>query len=150
MQKRRKYLVLMAEDDIEDQMLMREAFERVGFAGSFRFVNDGDELLDYLNGRGQHAGAPRPDLVLVDINMPGRNGHEVVRQIKRTPALRAIPVVMMTTSGQEEDVIRSYNQGANSYIRKPSNFDHLTEIVEMLGEYWFHTVELPPAPLDER
>jgi CheY-like chemotaxis protein len=134
--------ILMADDDPEDQMLVRDAFTAADMGESLSVVNDGEELLEYLGRRGRYTGAKRPDLLLLDLNMPRKDGREVLSEIKADPDLRTIPVVVLTTSSAEEDILRSYN--LSSYIQKPVTFDKLVAIVKTLAEYWCHVVELPP------
>lgn len=139
--------ILMADDDPDDRQLTREAFEENHLANDLRFVEDGEELLDYLNQRGKYAAegaAPTPGLILLDLNMPRKDGREALREIKAHPRLRAIRVVVMTTSKAEEDVLRSYDLSAASYITKPVTFERLVEVVRTLGKYWLEIVELPP------
>lgn len=135
--------LLMAEDDREDQMLVRMAFEQSHLANKLTIVNDGEELMDYLRGRGPYAGSPRPDLLLLDLNMPRKDGREALAEIKRDPALHTLPVIVLTTSSADEDIVRSYDLGVNSYIQKPVTFDKLVEVVTALGHYWFEIVSLP-------
>jgi CheY-like chemotaxis protein len=136
--------IVMADDDEDDCLNMRDAFARNRVAVDLRVVKDGAELLDYLHQRGEHLEAPRPRLILLDLNMPRKNGRETLAEIKADPALRTIPVVVLTTSKSEEDVLRSYDLGANSYVSKPVTFDSLVRMIGELGNYWFHLVELPP------
>lgn len=139
--------ILMADDDPDDRQLTREAFEENHLANDLRFVEDGEELLDYLHQRGKYAAegaAPTPGLILLDLNMPRKDGREALREIKAHPRLRAIRVVVMTTSKAEEDVLKSYDLSAASYITKPVTFDRLVEVVRTLGKYWLEIVELPP------
>jgi CheY-like chemotaxis protein len=135
--------MLMAEDDAEDQLLMRKAFARSSMVSMLSIVNDGEELLDFLYRRGPHVGACRPDIILLDLNMPRMDGREALRRIKADPDLRTIPVIVLTTSSADDDVVRSYNLGVNSYIEKPVNFERLVEIVTELEKYWFDVVRLP-------
>jgi CheY-like chemotaxis protein len=138
--------ILMADDDIDDRMLTREALEESRVRNNLYFVEDGEELLDYLNRRGKFADveqAPRPGLILLDLNMPKKDGREALREIKADPDLRRIPVVIMTTSKAEEDIYRSYDLGANSFITKPVTFERLVELMRTLGQYWIEFVELP-------
>lgn len=135
----------MAEDDPEDQMLVRDAFRMAHPDAALRIVADGEELLDYLHQRGAYPDAIRPHLILLDLNMPRRDGREVLQSIKSHPHLHRIPVVVFTTSGDEADIARTYDLGVNSYIRKPVNFARLIDIVRTLRQYWFDTVALPPA-----
>ncbi len=136
--------LLMAEDDPEDQMLVRKAFERSHLTNALAVVGDGEELLDYLHHRGPYADAPRPDLILLDLNMPRMDGREALEVIKADPDLRSIPVVVLTTSSADEDIIRSYDLGVSSYIQKPVTFEKLVDVVTELGRYWFEIVKLPP------
>lgn len=139
-------VILMAEDDADDRLLVREAFEESRLVNELRFVEDGEELLDYLKGRGRFAGegsAPRPGLILLDLNMPRKDGREALREIKEDADLRRIPVVVMTTSKAEEDIFRSYDLGASSFITKPVTFERLVDLMKTLGQYWIEFVELP-------
>ncbi|HST63394.1 MAG TPA: response regulator [Longimicrobium sp.] len=141
--------ILMADDDPDDRLLARLALERQGMHGVLRTVNDGEELLDYLHRRGAYTDAatsPRPHLVLLDLNMPRMDGREALHQLKSDPALRQIPVVVLTTSRSEEEVFRSYDLGANSFVTKPVTFDELVAVLQRLELYWLRTVSLPPAP----
>jgi len=138
--------ILMADDDAEDRMLAREALEESRLANDFRYVENGEELLDYLRRRGQYADpavSPRPGLILLDLNMPRKDGFEALAEIKEDPNLRHIPVVILTTSRAEEDVYRGYDLGVNSFITKPVSFEGLVEAMKTLGRYWFEIVELP-------
>ena len=140
--------ILVAEDDDDDCLLLRDAFQENKAAQQLRFVKDGIDLLDYLRMRGNYAApgaAPRPSLILLDLNMPRKDGREALREIKADPALRLIPIVVLTTSRAEEDVHRSYELGVNSYICKPSTFDRLVEIARVVVRYWFQIVQRPPA-----
>jgi CheY-like chemotaxis protein len=137
--------ILMADDDADDRLLAEDAMRESRLGNSFRCVEDGQELMDYLTHSGNyaHGNAPRPGLILLDLNMPRKDGRQALEEIKRHPNLRRIPVVILTTSKTEEDVLRSYDLGANSFITKPVTFDRLVEIVRSLGNYWFKIVELP-------
>ena len=140
--------ILMADDDADDRMLAEDAMRENRLGNAFRCVEDGQELMDYLTRRGKYAtqDAPRPGLILLDLNMPRKDGRQALKEIKSDPDLRRIPVVILTTSKTEEDVLRSYDLGANSFITKPVTFDRLVDIVKSLGQYWFHIVELPNVP----
>lgn len=140
----RPIVLVMAEDDPEDQMLVRDAFKEARLANRLVMVSDGEELMDVLNRRSGYEDAPRPDMLLVDLNMPRKDGREAIAEIKADPGLRGIPIIVLTTSGSEEDIAFSYDRGVNSYIRKPVTFDKLVEMVQALGRYWFEIVELPP------
>lgn len=138
--------VLMAEDDADDRELTREAFDDARLANDLRFAVDGEDLMDYLLRRGPHANpetSPRPSLILLDLNMPRKDGREALREIKANPDLRQIPVVVLTTSDAEEDICSSYDLGVNSFIRKPVTFETLASIIRTLGVYWFQIVRLP-------
>lgn len=141
----RSIVILMADDDPEDVMLARDALAESRLANVMNTVQDGEELLDYLHQRGRYnaQNAPRPGLILLDLNMPRLDGREALARIKSDPSLRRIPVVVLTTSKAEEDVFRSYDLGANSYITKPVTFDSLVNVVRNLAEYWFGIVMLP-------
>jgi CheY-like chemotaxis protein len=137
--------ILMAEDDADDRMLAYEAMVENRLANSFHTVEDGQELMDFLTATGKYQGQdlPRPGLILLDLNMPRKDGRQALREIKSHPELRSIPVVVLTTSKTEEDILRSYDLGANSFITKPVTFERLVEIIRTLGSYWFQVVELP-------
>ena len=142
----RPITLLMADDDPEDRLLAREAFQEARLANDLRFVSDGEELMDYLFRRGDFTDtstSPRPGLILLDLNMPKKDGREALQEIKNDDSFRSIPVIVLTTSKAEEDVIRSYDIGANSYITKPVTFEKLVEIMRTIGRYWFEMVELP-------
>jgi CheY-like chemotaxis protein len=135
--------IVMADDDEDDRDAIRDAFERNRMANDFRTVNDGEELMSFLRGEGKYVDAPRPGLILLDLNMPKKDGREALSEIKRDPDLRSIPVIVLTTSSEEEDIFRSYDLGANSYITKPVTFDALVKVLGVLGEYWVQLVQLP-------
>jgi CheY-like chemotaxis protein len=146
MEQSRSTTILIADDDPDDRMLMREALQESQLPCDVRFVADGEELMEYLCRRGQYAepaSAPRPGLILLDLNMPRKDGREVLKEIDADPILRRIPIVVLTTSKSEEDIDHSYRLGANSYITKPVTFHALVEIARELGRYWFDTVALP-------
>jgi CheY-like chemotaxis protein len=136
----------MADDDPDDCLLAREALAESRLANDLHFVSDGEELMDYLYQRGKYSvpgSAPRPGLILLDLNMPKKDGREVLKELKADPHLRQIPVLVLTTSQAEEDILRSYYLGANSYITKPVTFSSLIEVMQTLSKYWFEIVELP-------
>lgn len=144
---RRPITILMADDDPDDRVLARDAFDEARLANDLRFVEDGEDLLDYLYRRGRWSApssSPRPGLILLDLNMPRKDGREALEEIKRDPSLRRIPVVVLTTSKAEEDILRTYDLGVNSFITKPVSFESMVETVKMLGRYWFEIVALPP------
>lgn len=137
--------ILMADDDADDRMLARDAMVESRLENHFEFVVDGQELMDYLRHEGKYrtTPAPRPGLILLDLNMPRKDGRQALLEIKSDPDLRTIPVVILTTSKTEEDIVRAYDLGANSFITKPVTFEGLVEIVRQLGKYWLSIVELP-------
>ena len=140
--------ILMADDDEDDRMLAKSAFEECRVANPLVFAEDGEELMDYLCRRGRYERLIRarlPGLILLDLNMPRKDGREAIREIKDDPGLCHIPIVVLTTSQAEEDILRSYRLGASSYIRKPVTFESLVEVVKALGQYWLQIVELPGA-----
>lgn len=142
----RNIVILMAEDDPDDRLLAAEAFEEARLRNDLRFVEDGEQLLAYLRREGAYQdpeSSPRPGLILLDLNMPRKDGREALEEIKSDPSLRRIPVVVLTTSRSEADLLRSYDLGANSYITKPVTFARLVDIVRDLGRYWIEIVELP-------
>ncbi|MBD0346048.1 MAG: response regulator [Coleofasciculus sp. Co-bin14] len=144
--------ILMADDDDDDCMLAREALAESRLANELHFVHDGEELMDYLYRRGKYAqksNSPRPGLILLDLNMPKKDGREALQDIKSDPNLRQIPIVVLTTSKTEEDIYRSYDLGANSFIVKPVTFDSLVEVIKTIGRYWFEIVELPLSELGD-
>lgn len=143
----RPIVILLADDDEEDRMLAADAMRESRVANDLRFVEDGEELLDYLYKRERYAApnaAPTPGLILLDLNMPRKDGREALREIKADPDLRRIPVVVLTTSKAEEDIYRTYDLGANSFITKPVSFDGLVAVMRDIGRYWIEIVELPP------
>ena len=143
--------ILVADDDADDRQLVREAFEEAKVLNDIRFVHDGVELLDYLHRRGAYAdpaASPRPGLILLDLNMPRMDGREALGRIKDDRNLRHIRVIIMTTSKAEQDIVRSYNLMASSYITKPVTFESLVDVVRTIGKYWLEIVELPPDESD--
>ena len=138
--------ILYADDDAEDRMLVKDAWAENRLANQLDFVEDGEELMDYLRRRGQYthlASEPLPGMILLDLNMPRKDGREALQEIKADPRLRSIPVVILTTSKAEEDILRAYDLGVNSFILKPVTFESLVEITRTLSKYWFEVVELP-------
>jgi two-component system response regulator len=137
--------ILIADDDPDDRMLMKEAFLENNVTNVLKFVENGVELLDFLHKRGKFSGEEtfRPGLILLDLNMPKMDGREALKRIKSDPDLKRIPVVVLSTSKAEEDIIRSYDLGVNSFISKPSKFSDLVKVARQIGSYWFRTVELP-------
>ncbi len=139
-------IFLMAENDPDDRLLVKEAFQESRVVNNLHFVEDGVELLDYLRQQGKYANPenfPTPDLILLDPNMPRKDGREALEEIKADPLLRHLPVVVLTTSKTEEDILRSYDIGAASFITKPVTFEALVEAVKGLGKYGVQIVRLP-------
>ena len=138
--------ILMADDDPDDRLLVEDAFAEIRLDNPLDFVADGVELMDYLHRRGAYthlAGTPLPGLILLDLNMPRKNGREALHEIKQDEMLRKIPIVVLTTSRAEEDLLASYNLGANSFIVKPVTFDKLVEVIRVVTDYWLCIVTLP-------
>lgn len=141
-------VILLAEDDPGDQKLTKKAFSDGMIDNELHIVEDGEEALDYLLRRGRYedpASSPRPDLFLLDLNMPKIDGRQVLEEMKNNPDCPNVPTVVLTTSKQEEDIIRTYDLGIKSYITKPVDFGSFVEAVQILGKYWFKLVVLPPA-----
>ncbi len=144
--KTKQITILLADDDEDDRLLAKDALLESRLANQLHMVRDGEELMDYLMRRGDYsdpAASPRPGVILLDLNMPRMDGREALREIKSDPALRSIPVVVLTTSKAEEDIYRTYDLGVNSFITKPVMFESLVEVMKTLGKYWFEIVELP-------
>lgn len=139
--------ILMADDDDDDFLLTKKALAESKLANTLVRVSDGEELLDYLKQRGKYEGVdePRPGMILLDLNMPRKDGREALKEIKADPELKDIPVVIFTTSKAEEDVYRSYQLGSNSFITKPVTFDKFVGVISALGLYWFKIVKLPQS-----
>lgn len=136
----------MADDDEDDRLLTQDALAESRVLNELHFVEDGVELLEYLERKGKFEdknSSPRPGLILLDLNMPRMDGREALEAIKANPNLKGIPVVILTTSKQEEDMVKGYNLGAASYITKPVTFDGLVDLMKTLGKYWVEFVELP-------
>jgi len=137
--------IVLADDDPDDRALVREALDETGLTVDLRTVGDGPELLQYLRREGRYIkeDAPKPDLILLDLNMPRMSGHEVLEELRADQRLRAIPVVVLTTSNRDDDVVRTYELGGNSFITKPSSFPGLVDVMRALDKYWFKISELP-------
>jgi CheY-like chemotaxis protein len=145
MPKNKSITILMAEDNPTDVMLTKEALAHAKVLNTLHVVEDGMEAMDFLHRRGKHTKAPRPDLILLDLNMPRKNGQEVLAEIKDDPKLKHIPVVILTTSKAEEDVVKAYGLYANCYVIKPVDFDVFAEVVRSIQQFWFNVVTLPPT-----
>jgi CheY-like chemotaxis protein len=145
--------ILLADDDEDDREMARDALQDSRLANDMRFAVDGQDLMDYLRREGSYAhpsvDAPRPGVILLDLNMPKKDGREALAEIKADPALRQIPIVVLTTSKDEEDVLRTYDLGVNSFITKPVTFGGLVEVLHTWTRYWFEIVDLPPDPRDD-
>ncbi len=146
MQKGSAITILMADDDPEDRLLTQDAFEENGLTNDLRFVEDGIELLDYLHQRGRYSDpttAPRPGLILLDLNMPRKDGRQALQELKADPELRRIPVVVLTTSQADEDIVETYDLGCSSFITKPVSFEGLVKVTKSISDYWFSIVRIP-------
>jgi CheY-like chemotaxis protein len=139
------FQVLLVEDDPGDELITREAFEENKVRNVLHVVHDGEEALDFLYRRGRYADAPRPGLILLDLNLPRFDGREVLARIKSDPGLMAIPVVVLTTSEAEEDILRSYQLHANAYVTKPVDFDRFLSVVRQIDDFFVSLVRLPPG-----
>jgi two-component system response regulator len=135
--------VLLVEDNPGDVRLTREAFKDSQIVNELFVVGDGVQALEYLRGENGYAHAPKPDLILLDLNLPKKDGREVLAEIKNDVRLGYIPVVVLTTSSAEQDVLRSYELAANCYVTKPIEFDQFVEVVRSIHNFWFSTVTLP-------
>ena len=139
--------IVVADDDADDRMMIKDAFEASKLANEVDFVEDGVLLLEYLHRQGKWShlsGEPYPGFILLDLNMPRKDGRTVLKEIRNDPILHRIPIVILTTSKAEEDIIKTYNLGVNSFICKPVSFEKLVEIVKTVGHYWIEIVQLPP------
>lgn len=138
--------LLLAEDDEDDYVLIKEAFRELGLTNDIYRVKNGEELIDFLLRKGVYQGAkplPRPLIVLLDLNMPKKDGREALKEIKDYPELRSIPVIILTTSKYDDDIVKTYALGVNSYIKKPVGFDQFVDLLKVFKQYWFDIVELP-------
>lgn len=135
--------ILLVEDDEGDVLITQEAFDYYKIRNALHVVSDGDKALQFVQRKGEFAQAPRPDLVLLDLNLPGRNGLEVLAELKADPDLRVIPVVILTTSQADEDIIRSYSLHANAYVSKPVEADSFMSAIWQIDHFFGATAELP-------
>lgn len=135
--------ILLVEDNPGDVLLTKEALTEAKVYNNLHVVGDGDAALDFLNKQGEYTDVPRPELVLLDLNLPGRDGREVLAEIKESSELKTIPVVVLTTSTNEEDILRSYEYHANCYITKPLDLDQFVKVVRSIEDFWFSIVTLP-------
>jgi len=139
--------ILVADDDADDRLMIEEAFEDSRLKNKLNFVEDGEQLLAYLRREGKYEDRdlyPHPGVILLDLNMPKMDGREALREMKADPALCRIPVIVLTTSEAEEDILRTYGLGVNSFITKPVTFEGLVKVVTVLCSYWIEIVALPP------
>lgn len=136
--------ILLVEDSPADVLITREAFAEFKILNTLYVVEDGVEAMAFLNQDGKYASVPRPDLILLDLNLPRKNGREVLAEVKGDPRLKNIPVVNLTTSHSERDVLEAYDQHANCYIVKPVGFENFVEAVKTIHQFWFSVVTLPP------
>jgi CheY-like chemotaxis protein len=136
--------VLLVEDDAGDVLMTREAFDAHKIANRLHVVDDGVKAIEFLRRDGEYANAPRPGLILLDLNLPRRSGREVLSDVKSDPDLCDIPVVILTTSSAEEDIVRSYKLHANAYVTKPVNFSRFVEVVRQIDQFFVTVVTLPP------
>ena len=139
----REIQVLLVEDDPGDVLMTREAFEDYKVHNQLHVVNDGEQAMAFLRNEGEYADLPRPDLVLLDLNLPRMDGREVLARIKNDERLRHIPVVVLTTSEAEEDVLRSYHLHANAYVTKPVDFERFIDVVRRIDDFFVSVVKLP-------
>ncbi len=135
--------ILLVEDSPADVLITREAFEEAKLLNTLHVVEDGVQALEFLRRQGSYADAPRPDLILLDLNLPRKNGREVLAEIKADPQLKSIPVVILTTSSLDEDVLNAYDLHANCYVIKPVGFDNFFKAVQSIQDFWFSVVTLP-------
>jgi CheY-like chemotaxis protein len=143
---KKNILILIADDDAEDRMLTKDALEENNLPSRLQFVEDGEQLMDYLHHKVQYADKtlyPMPALILLDLNMPKKDGREALKEIKADKELRRIPIVILTTSKAEEDILRTYDLGVNSFITKPVTFSALVDTMQTLSKYWLEIVRLP-------
>jgi CheY-like chemotaxis protein len=135
--------VLLVEDDPGDILMTREAFQHHKIQNKLHVVTDGEQALQFLHQTGEYAGVPRPGLILLDLNLPRRSGHEVLADLKEDPQLRVIPVVVLTTSQAEEDILRSYSLHANAYVSKPVDFERFMDVIRQIDSFFVTVVKLP-------
>lgn len=146
----RQITILIAEDDDLDYLLAQKAFEKSKLINELIRVHDGEDLMDYLLKKGKYENDPevkKPGIILLDLNMPKKDGREALEEIQNYPQLKRIPVVVLTTSKAQEDIIKSYDLGVNSYIRKPVSMNELVEVLSVFSKYWLQIVELPPETM---
>ena len=142
--------ILLVEDNPGDARLAKEALKDAKVSNSLHWVKDGVEAMQFLRQDGDHADAPRPDVILLDLNLPKKDGREVLEEIKSDPHLMRIPVVVLTVSSAEEDVLKSYNLHANCFISKPLDLDRFIEVVRSIEDFWLAIVRLPPNGMEKQ
>lgn len=137
--------ILIADDDADDRMFLEQAMRKNGYEHGIQFVEDGEELMEYLRQQGRYnkLNAPWPDMLILDLNMPRKNGFQALSEIKDDPTLRRLPVIVMTTSSADDDVVKTYSLGVNSFVTKPFNYNRLVEMIGTFKMYWMDTVRLP-------
>ncbi|MBI5642921.1 MAG: response regulator [Deltaproteobacteria bacterium] len=136
--------ILMVEDNPSDVRLTVEAFKDAKVYNNMSVAENGEEAMSFLRREGKYADSPRPDLILLDLNLPKKNGREVLAEIKQDPSLKRIPVVILTTSDDEQDILKAYDLHVNAYIRKPVDLEQFIKIVEAVEDFWLSVVKLPP------
>jgi len=136
--------ILLVEDSPADILLTREALEHNKLVNAIHVVEDGVQAMDFLYKRGKYASAPRPDLILLDLNLPRKNGREVLAEVKADPNLKTIPIVVLTTSNDDDDILKAYSLNANCYIVKPVGFENFVKVMQSIRHFWFGIVTLPP------
>jgi CheY-like chemotaxis protein len=136
--------ILLVEDNEGDVGLIEEVFEDAKIRNNLHVVEDGEDAILFLRGEGQFSGAPRPDIILLDLNLPKKDGREVLEEIKEDDDLKNIPIVVLTTSKAEEDILKSYNLHSNAYITKPVDFDQFIKVIKSIEDFWLEVVKLPP------
>lgn len=142
-QRKAPFNLLLVEDSPEDILLTEETLKDSNVDTDLNVVTNGDDALAYLRRQGPHAGADRPDLVLLDLNLPGKDGREVLAEVKADPELRRTPIIVLTTSASRNDLFESYDRHANAYLRKPLTIDRFAEIIDSIDHFWFREASLP-------
>lgn len=137
------YNILLVDDNPADRKLIAHLFKTWTVSYQLHFAQDGEEATDFLFQRGKFVGSPRPNIILLDLNMPNKDGRDVLKEVKSDPILRRIPIIILTTSSSDQDVCTAYDYQANSYIQKPRELDQFQSIVNLIEQYWLNTVELP-------
>jgi two-component system, chemotaxis family, response regulator Rcp1 len=144
-QETKPFVILLVEDSPQQQALTRRAVEDSTLEADLRVVDDGDTALQYLRHEGEFSGAPRPDIILLDLNMPRMDGNSMLKELRSDEQLKNIPVTVLTTSGSDSDATASYARGANAFVTKPARYDEFVDLFSALGQFWAHFVKAPPA-----